>query len=99
MGRHLLARHADRLRGIGSERWLAGAVAALIDAACAPPQLSAPAALDRCQSRMMERLEALRLAFADRPLCLHQAAVSGEPEWHPSLQSCDESAYQTDLIG
>jgi succinoglycan biosynthesis protein ExoV len=59
-GRTFVIRHADRLRGLGSDRFVSRAAAGLADVARAPPQLSVPAALDRCQNRMLDRLMALR---------------------------------------
>lgn len=55
-------RRALRFAGPALDRWrfVNGAAASLRRAADCPPQLSAEAALDRCQDRMLERLEALR---------------------------------------
>lgn len=59
-GRRLLARHASRLRGLGAGRFAARATASLAEAARATPQLSDPRALERCQSRMMDRIGPIR---------------------------------------
>ena len=59
-GRALLDRHAARLRRLGAAHFVDRAAAALHRAAMAPPQLSCRGALDRCQSRMLARLDALR---------------------------------------
>jgi hypothetical protein len=48
------------LAGAGQRRFIEQAAQSLAAAAAAPPQLSAPAALDRCRTRMLERLEILR---------------------------------------
>ena len=61
-GRTLLDRHAGRLRGLAADRFIHRAARALHAAAMAPPQLSDRPALDRCQSRMLDRLHALRQA-------------------------------------
>ncbi len=58
-GRRLMSRHAERLRDLGAERFLAQAATALTIVARATPQLSEAWALDRCQGRMMECLSAL----------------------------------------
>lgn len=75
-GRRLLTRHAERLRGVAAPRFVARAAAALAQAACATPQLSATAALDRCQGRMMDRLDALRRGAFDPPARSGPAARS-----------------------
>jgi succinoglycan biosynthesis protein ExoV len=59
-GRTLLSRHTDRLHDLRASWFLARATTALAEIARAMPQLSAPQALERCQSRMMDRLAALR---------------------------------------
>ena len=59
-GRRLLDR-ADRvLAAAGRRRFIEQAAQSLAEAAAAPPQLSAAAALDRCRTRMLERLQTLR---------------------------------------
>ena len=59
-GRRLLDRAGPVLAGAGQRRFIEQAAQSLAAAAAAPPQLSAPAALDRCRTRMLERLEILR---------------------------------------
>jgi hypothetical protein len=98
MGRRLLARHARRLRGMGSERFLAGAAVALADVARASPQLSAPGALDRCQSRMMERIASLPLAAGSLSRS-HPTRIGSDAGSDTGLQRCDDSAYHLGLIG
>ncbi len=59
-GRRLLD-SADRvLAAAGRRRFIEQAAQSLAEAAAAPPQLSAAAALDRCCTRMLERLQTLR---------------------------------------
>lgn len=58
--RPLLERHGTRFDGIAADRFVTRAAAALQQAASAAPQLSDAAALDRCQSRMMTAVTALR---------------------------------------
>jgi succinoglycan biosynthesis protein ExoV len=48
------------LAGAGQRRFIERVAQSLAAAAAAPPQLSAAAALDRCRTRMLERLENLR---------------------------------------
>ena len=59
-GRHLLALARPMLHAAARRRFIEQAALSLAAAAAAAPQLSATAALDRCRSRMLERLEALR---------------------------------------
>ncbi|MBN8873071.1 MAG: polysaccharide pyruvyl transferase family protein [Rhodospirillales bacterium] len=82
-GRTLISRHAERLREVGTRRFLARAAAALAAAARQSPQLSADAALARCQDRMLSCLDGLtrggvppRPQHAAEPACLHRAAES-----------------------
>jgi succinoglycan biosynthesis protein ExoV len=96
-GRRLLVRHAGRLKDLGSERFLARAVGSLVAAAGAEPQLSDPSALDRSQSRMMERLAALRQDAA-HPYVERRRRV-GAGVRPADLRACDDSAYQPGLIG
>ncbi len=62
MGRGMLDRHAERLRRVAPGWFMERAARSLHQAAMAPPQLSCRAALDRCQSRMLDRLHTLRWA-------------------------------------
>lgn len=59
-GRQLLRLAGPVLRGVNRRRFISDAAEALIRAAGASPQLSAAASLERCQTRMLERLEHLR---------------------------------------
>ncbi len=59
-GRRLLAGLRDRLDAVDPAGFVGRATAGLRRAAQAVPQLSSHQALDRCQSRMLERIEALR---------------------------------------
>ena len=59
-GRALLNRHAGILRTIGSVRYIDNAASALRRVATVAPQLSSRTALDRCQTRMLDRLHRLR---------------------------------------
>jgi succinoglycan biosynthesis protein ExoV len=66
MGQHRnrldrMGQHTDRLEKLLSERLTAQASQALCRAAKAAPQLSADAVLDRCRSRMLEAVHAMRL--------------------------------------
>jgi succinoglycan biosynthesis protein ExoV len=58
--RRLLDGAAPRLRRLARSRFIDRAAHALSAAASAAPQLSEPAALNRCQTRMLDRLLALR---------------------------------------
>ena len=59
-GRGLLTRQAARLRGLARERYIERAAHALRQTMRAEPMLSSDAVLDRCQTRMMELIGALR---------------------------------------
>lgn len=59
-GRRLLDRACPVLASAGQRRFIERAAQSLAAAAAAPPQLSAATALDRCRTRMLERLEILR---------------------------------------
>jgi succinoglycan biosynthesis protein ExoV len=89
-----LGRHRTRLESMTSERLVSRAAGALRLATSALPQLTADAALDRCQSRMLEAVHAMRA----KPLrgTLPMPAVT-----HPRscLQPGDDSAYQLTPIG
>jgi succinoglycan biosynthesis protein ExoV len=58
--RHLLDAVSPLLARLARRRFLERAAQSLAIAAAAPPQLSAAAALAGCQSRMLERLDAVR---------------------------------------
>jgi succinoglycan biosynthesis protein ExoV len=59
-GRKLLIEHADRLRPLWAKRFVSRATSALLRLKSQAPQLSSEQALDRSQTRMLERLEAVR---------------------------------------
>jgi succinoglycan biosynthesis protein ExoV len=59
-GRNLLDRSSDLLRRMARGRFIEVAARALARAARAVPQLSKATALDRCQSRMLDRIHTLR---------------------------------------
>jgi succinoglycan biosynthesis protein ExoV len=59
-GRRLLHRLGPLLAGTARRRFIDRAAASLAAAAAAAPQLSEDTALDRCRTRMLERLDALR---------------------------------------
>jgi succinoglycan biosynthesis protein ExoV len=89
-----LRRQDDRLARMTPDRLVAGAGLALRQAANADPQLSADTTLDRCQSRMLEAVRAMRT----EPL--RGAFRSGSsPDPRSCLQANDESAYQLTPIG
>jgi polysaccharide pyruvyl transferase len=60
LGRLVVNRTAGRVRRLARSHFIAIAARALTQAAAATPQLSEPKALDRCQTRMLERLDAVR---------------------------------------
>ncbi len=59
-GRRLLAFARPVLEGLARRRFIEQAACSLAAAAAAPAQLSSNAALDRCRTRMLERLNVLR---------------------------------------
>jgi hypothetical protein len=59
-GRHLLDIARPALQRAARRRFVERAAQSLVAASSIAPQLSAPAALDRCRTRMLERLDALR---------------------------------------
>lgn len=71
LGRRLLHAGAPVLERADNRYFAERAARSLASAAAAPPQLSAAAALDRCQSRMLERLDALRRDPLGSALALH----------------------------
>jgi succinoglycan biosynthesis protein ExoV len=86
-----LTRHEKWLADIASERLLTSAGQALRRAASTEPQLSPDAAVQRCQSRMLDALAALR-----RSPC--PAFVPVGPR-RSCLRGADDSAYQLGLTG
>jgi hypothetical protein len=89
-----LGRHERRLAAMPSERLVDRAARALDRAANASPQLSTDAALDRCQSRMLDAVHAIRL----RPLA-GSAPHAIVPQSRSRLQQGNVSAYQLTPIG
>jgi succinoglycan biosynthesis protein ExoV len=59
-GRRLLDSAGPALAGVARGRFVERAARSLAAAAAAPPQLSTDAALDRCRTRMLDRLDAVR---------------------------------------
>jgi succinoglycan biosynthesis protein ExoV len=92
--RVLLSTQQYRLGKLTSDRLVARAAKALWSAAQAAPQLSSEAALDRCQSRMLDAVQVIRV----NPL-------RNAPRSAPVMQSrsllhaSDDSAYHLKLIG
>jgi hypothetical protein len=92
--RVLLSTQQHRLGKLTSDRLVARAAKALWSAAQAAPQLSSEAALDRCQSRMLDAVQVIRV----NPL-------RNAPRSAPVMQSrsllhaSDDSAYHLKLIG
>jgi succinoglycan biosynthesis protein ExoV len=84
-----LARYGQRLDQMTSERLVTQAAKALVAAASAAPQLSAATVLDRCQSRMLEAVETVRV----QPL-LALSASPGVVHPQSCLQPGNDSAYQ-----
>ena len=56
LGRLVVSRSAEAVRRLARSRFIAIAAQALAQAALAAPQLSDATALDRCQTRMLDRL-------------------------------------------
>lgn len=86
--------HAGRLETIASDRLIARASRALRMAAQATPQLSSGSALDRCQSRMLDAVHAMRI----EPL-RGISRFASVTQSRQSLQASDVSAYQLKSIG
>ena len=86
-----LRRHAQRLP-VG-EPMIARAARALAQAARAEPQLSPEAALERCQSRMLDAVAQLR-RYPDAPPC--RITPQGR---RSCLRRADDSAYEPVPIG
>jgi succinoglycan biosynthesis protein ExoV len=89
-----LDRNERRLAALTSERLVDRAARALDRAANAPPQLSTDAALDRCQSRMLDAVQAISLRHPGGAV---QRAIV--PPSRPRLQQGNVSAYQLTPIG
>jgi succinoglycan biosynthesis protein ExoV len=89
-----LGRMEHRLAKMTSERLVARAARALRLAATASPQLSSDAALDRCQSRMLDAVHAIRARPPREPS--YPAPV---PQPRSGLPASNDSAYQLTLIG
>jgi succinoglycan biosynthesis protein ExoV len=88
-GRVWLGRQEGRLRQMASERMMARAGEALRLAANTSPQLSTDAALERCQSRMMDAVALIRRQpFGGK----YPASAIAEARTH--LQPDGETAYQ-----
>lgn len=89
-----LGRQEHRLENMMAERLADRAGGALRRAVNAPAQLSADTTLHRCQSRMLDAVQAMRR----RPL---RGALQSAPVAHPRsrLQASDDSAYQLTPIG
>jgi succinoglycan biosynthesis protein ExoV len=89
-----LNQHTARLESMVLERLVTRAASALRLAANALPQLTTDAALDRCQSRMLEAVHAMRT----KPLRdVSPAQATARPR--SRLQPDDDSAYQLRPIG
>lgn len=81
--RRLLHLATPVMERVGCRHFAERAARSLASAAAAPPQLSAAAALDRCQTRMLERLEALRRDPLNAALALHPSRNSA---YHPGMR-------------
>jgi succinoglycan biosynthesis protein ExoV len=91
-GRVLLEASEPTWRRLARRRFVAQAAQSLRLAVAAPPQLSAAVALDRCQTRMLERVERLRRSPPGRAI-----DMSG---WDASaLHRLHNSAYQARSVG
>jgi succinoglycan biosynthesis protein ExoV len=88
-----LGRQEHRLDKLMPDRFVAAAGRALRRATNAAPQLSTDTALDRCQSRMLDAVQAMR----EKPL----RGTGRKPGQDPRscLQASDDSAYQLTPIG
>jgi succinoglycan biosynthesis protein ExoV len=92
--RSWLSRRETALRQLSPERFAARAGQALRLAARAAPQLSANTALDRCQTRMLDAVNAIRIS----PL-RGTVGVAAIPHLRSCLQEGDDSAYQLTPTG
>ena len=89
-----LGRMEQRMDRIIPERLIGRAAQALRLAANAAPQLSADAVLDRCQSRMLDAVQALRV----QPL-RGASYLAPVPHQRTRLPASDDSAYQLWPVG
>jgi succinoglycan biosynthesis protein ExoV len=89
-----LSRREAALRQLSPERFVARASQALQLAAKAVPQLSAGTALDRCQTRMLDAVNAIRV----NPL-RGKVAFRATVHLRSCLQDSDDSAYQLTPTG
>jgi succinoglycan biosynthesis protein ExoV len=92
--RVLLSRKEHRLERLTPDRLVVRAARALSAAARATPQLSSETALDRCQSRMLDAVQAIRVD----PLGSAWRSASITRSRSP-LHTSDDSAYHLKLIG
>ena len=79
IGRNVLTRHAERLRGIARDRHIDQATEALRMVAGADPQLSRDTLLDEAQSRMMEAIALLQRAPMRGWRCGGPGSISERP--------------------
>jgi succinoglycan biosynthesis protein ExoV len=93
-GRQLIDRYREELNAIWPARLLARAADALRQAAATEPHLSSQHALDRCQSRMMDAITALRRQPIPR-----SAARAGSAPAATDLHQADNSEYQLKPVG
>jgi succinoglycan biosynthesis protein ExoV len=89
-----LSRMQPRLTTISLERLLAQASEALRRAAEASPQMSTDRTLDRCQSRMLEAVDAMRAHPLRGP-----SLTAAAPPLRSRLPATGNSAYQLNPIG
>jgi hypothetical protein len=89
-----LERMQPRLAKMSSERLVAQASQALLRAAEASPQLSTDTTLDRCQSRMLDAVHAMRARPFRAP-----SLVASVPQARSRLPASGDSAYQLTPIG
>jgi succinoglycan biosynthesis protein ExoV len=92
--RRLIDCYREELNALWPERLLARAATALRRAAATEPQLSSPHALQRCQSRMMEAITALRRQ--PLPLAANRTETASLAT---DLHQTDNSEYQLKPVG
>jgi succinoglycan biosynthesis protein ExoV len=92
--RTLLDSLESRLAKLTPDRLVTEAAEALRAASLASPQLSSETVLDRCQSRMLDTVQAIRANPLRRALYSTPHSRS-----RSSLQTSDDSAYHLKLIG